>query len=275
MRLVELRLTQISRHVAVILRRRKGDYPALLRDNPMSRYLTPPKICFLVLITLYTDTMVPTSASIPVLSFIVTHLLSAQSFMSHTTRIPAITIDRFQKATMTHASGIPGRTLWDLFLKKLWGINSFDALHVFFDALSSLLVKTKEDLQKDAENNVVSGSDRMLFSRTSPFGAFIRRAQLEFTRLQFHDGITLWKSLIVYREPTLSMWRRRNPTAGDTTFDVNLMQDNLGYDHRLTQIMYCELQSESRSDASFSTDDLEKLLEFLVSRMQSTGQFFH
>ena len=237
----------------------------------MSRYLTPSKIGFLALISLYTDSVVPTSATIPVLSFIVSHLLPGKNSLPDTDRAHTVSIGEFQGATIAYASGIPGRTVWDLLLKKLWEVNSFDALHVFFDALSALLVKTRECLQKDAENGVPQNVDRMLLSRTSPFGAFIRRAQLEFTRLQFHDGIALWKSFVVYREPTLPMWRRRNPTAGQTSFDSNLTEDHLGFNNRLSQIMYGDLEDEGRKKAGVSTDDVEKLLEFQVDQMQSTG----
>ena len=241
----------------------------------MARYLTPSKIGLLALVSLYTDAVVPTAATIPILSFLVTHLLASDTSKpvngtSESGRNFAVVIEDFQKATITHASGIPGRTLWDLFLKKLWEINSLDALHVFFDTLSLLLVKTREELLKDAENGVTQATDMVLLSRTSPLGAFVRRAQLEFTRLQFHDRITLWKGFVTYREPTLGMWRRRNPAAGKTSFDANLQEDNLFMMGRLIDVVYGDLADEGRQEAGVSTDDVEKILEFQVNEMQST-----
>lgn len=241
----------------------------------MARYLTPSKIGLLALVALYTDSVVPTAATIPLLSFLVTHLLPSDAQKplkrSHEpARKFAVVIDDFQRATITHASGIPGRTLWDLFLKKLWEINSLDALHVFFEALSLLLAKGREELQKDAEHGIVHATDSVLLSRTSPLGAFVRRAQLEFTRLQFHDRTTLWKAFVTYREPTLGMWKRRNPAAGKTSFDINLQEDNLLMMGRMIDVVYGDLADEERQAAEVSTDDVEKVLEFQVNEMQST-----
>ncbi|MCJ1367712.1 Anaphase-promoting complex subunit 5 [Acarospora aff. strigata] len=242
----------------------------------MSRYLTPSKIGLLALISGYTDSVVPTASTIPILSFIVSLILplnaaGATKELNRLDQKVIISIDDFQKATITHASGVPGRTVWDLLLIRLWEINSFDALHVFFDNLSSLLVKTREEQQRDIENGVSLPIDRMLLSRTSPLGTFVRRAQLEFTRLQFHDTTVLWKSFITYREPTLPTWKRRNAAAGKTTFDVNLQGNSLSWEDRLTDILYGDLQQSGTQEGSISTDDVERLLEFQVDEMQKMG----
>ncbi len=242
----------------------------------MSRYLTPSKLGLLALISLYTASVVPTASTIPILSFIVSHLLPLNSPSTPDGSKPVdrkfiISIIDFQNATITHASGIPGRTVWDLLLKRLWEINSFDALHVFFDNLSSLLVKTREEQQKDAENGTPPAVDRMLLSRTSPLGTFVRRAQLEFIRLQLNDTMVLWKSFITYREPTLPMWKKRNAAACKTSFDVNLRGSGLGWEDGLTEVVYGDLQESRVQEGSVSTDDVEKLLEFQVDEMQSSS----
>lgn len=241
----------------------------------MSRYLTPSKIGLLALISLYTDSVVPTASTIPILSFVVSQLLPLNSANPPDGPGPGnrqfiISIEDFQNATITHASGIPGRTMWDLFLKKLWEINCFDALHLFFDTLSSLLVKTREEQQKDAENGIPPVIDRMVLSRTSPLGTFVRRAQVEFVRLQLNDTMVLWKSFITYREPTLSMWKKRNAAAGKTSFDVNLQGSGLCWGDGLTEVVYGDLQETGGQEGSISTDDVEKLLEFQVDGMQSS-----
>lgn len=245
----------------------------------MSRYLTPSKVGLLALIALYTESVVPSAATLPVLSFLVSHILPAKSSAARNDDAlrsynVALAINDFQRATIGHVSGIPGRTIWDLLLNKLWKINSFDALHVFFDNLSSLLQKTLEEQQKDSENGVhpVPRSNIMLLSRHSPLGAFVRRAQLEFSRLQFHDGITLWKSFVAYRTPTLQQWKKRNQTAGNTSFDANLQEDHLDLEDRLTEVVYGALELESQQGSNVSTDDVEKLLDFQVDHMQSTGK---
>lgn len=240
----------------------------------MSRYLTPSKIGLLALISLYAENVVPTVASIPVLSFVVAHLLPATSLghlssNSSTEHSFSITIEDFQRATITHASGIPGRTIWDLVLKKLWEINSLDALHVIFDSLTSISQKPREELQGEVKNSGSPEQHRGSFSRTSLLGTFVRRAQLEFTRLQLHDGVLLWKSFVTYREPTLPMWRRRNPSAGNTSFDANLIGGHFGLGHKMVTLLYGDLADENHKEARISTTDVEKLLEFQIYQMQS------
>lgn len=240
----------------------------------MSRYLTPSKISLLALISLYADSVVPATASIPILSFIVSHLLPVE-FLSSKDGIHSpdqnfvVTIECLQKATITHPSEIPGRTVWDLLLKKLWEIDSFDALHVFFDSLSLLLERKRNEAHFDAHESGVANSKRMLLSRSSPFGVFVRRSQLEFTRLQFHDGIVLWKGFILYRNPTLVLWRKRNPRASKMSFDTNLQGSHSDSDDRLLEIVYGGSSNDLRGDANVSTDDVEKLLEYQIARMQS------
>lgn len=240
----------------------------------MSRYLTPSKIGLLALISLYTESVVPSAATIPVLSFIVSQLLPIEHMacvdtVSSFNHKFDLTVDTFQRATIGHASGIPGRTIWDLLLKKWWEINCLDGLHVFFGALSLLLAKTPQELQSAGEDAGSTNPKRLLLSRGSPLGAFTRRAQLEFTRLQFHDGIRLWKSFVIFRGPTMVMWKRRNPAVGKLSFDTNLEEDHFSLDDRLITLVYGDVTNEAPNEGSFSTDDIEKLLEYQVDQMQS------
>ena len=240
----------------------------------MSRYLTPSKIGLLALIALYTDGIVPSSATIPVLAFLVSQILPFHSAVTrdqHEISLHGFTVsvEQFRRATITLASAIPGRTLWDLLLGKLWNIHSHDALHVFFDDLPMLLERpTSEDTEQRLAKPPTQ-QKRMLLSRNSPLGTFVRRAQLEFTRLQFHDGIILWKSLILFREPTFALWKRRNPSPGINSLDCNLHEDAVHTNGRLSWILYGDLAGGSFQRYNDSTDDMENLLEYQVSRMQS------
>ena len=242
----------------------------------MSRYLTPSKIGLLALISLYTESVVPSAAIVPILSFLVSHLLPVTSNVSRPVsgtypQTSALVVDDFQRATINHVSGIPGRTIWDLFLQKIWRVDSFDALHVFFETLPLLLQKTPEERQKETEDGVDPDPNpsRVLLSRVSPLGTFVRRAQLEFTRLPFHDGVALWMSFVTYRASTLLQWKKRNPTAGNTSFDLNLGNDNLSWEDPLTDLVYGELESGPFRQASRSTEDIERLLDYQVDHMQS------
>lgn len=240
----------------------------------MSRYLTPSKIGLLALISLYVEPGVPSAAIIPVLSFLVSHILPVKSADSQNKsslqpRHVTLAIGEFEKATISCVSGTPGRTIWDLLLDRMWKLDSFDALHVFFYTLSSLLQKAPEEQQQVAGDEMRSTSNRIRLSRASPMGLFIRRSQLEFTRLQFHDGVTLWKSFIAYRASTFSQWKKRNQAAGHSSLDVNLKEEHIAFGDRLTDVVYGQIARGLEHDASISTEDVEKLLEYQIDRMQS------
>lgn len=239
----------------------------------MSRYLTPSRVALLALIRLYSDGLIPSSASIPILAFVISYILPLRlKSGQHEDIIPldafTVSIEKLQEATVIHHSAIPGRTVWDLLLKDLWGISSLDALHAFFDDLPLLLERSIDGSSGQQDEVDSTRPKRMLLSRNSPFGAFVRRSQLEFTRLQFHDGTNLWKKFIVYRGPTLAFWKRRNPGAGSHSFDCNLQHYPVDADGRLVGVVYGDLSHNIRQNANHSTDDMERLLDHQVDRMQ-------
>ena len=245
-------------------------------QRSMTRFLTPSKIALLASISLYAESLVPDEAIIPVLSFIAACLLPPstryhEKLLSNVdvSTDAVVTIDDFQRATLRHGSAIPGRTLWDLLLKKLWDINSLDSMHVFFDSLPLLLSKPRQEQYRDGSGSSMLFSKLLQISRKSLLGTFIRRAQLEFTRLQLHDGVMLWRSFITYRSSTLSTWRRRNPTIGKLSFDMNLVDVQLVDKEKLLAILYKGLENHKEVEAAMSTEDVEKLLEFQRDRMQS------
>ncbi|KAL8953974.1 MAG: hypothetical protein Q9222_000184 [Ikaeria aurantiellina] len=242
----------------------------------MSRYLTPSKIGLLLLINLYSSGVVPSSATVPILSFLVSYLLPSYSKCSQQEEDSweqrfDLSIDVLQKATITYPSAIPGRTVWDLLLNKLWSIDSLDALHAFFDKLPLLLEKGVGTSSEETDDDEDAQSDRILFSRNSPFGAFIRRAQLEYMRLQFYDETSLWKSLITYRNPTLAFWKRRNPSAGPYSFDSNLQAPSVDVDGRIFGLIYNDLSHQPKQSTNDSTHDMERLLEHQIAQMQRMG----
>jgi anaphase-promoting complex subunit 5 len=240
----------------------------------MSRYLTPSKIGLLCLVYIYTEGLVPTSSTIPVLSFFISHLLPLKPTESKpgntiSESIHIIPIEEFQKALIGHASAQPGRTVWDLLVNKLWSIDCNDSLHEFFENLSPLVAKTREEQAQERQSGKEPEEGRMLLSRTSPMGSFVRRAQLEFTRLQFHDAITLWKSFIAFRLPTRGAWARRNASATrEGIIDVNLQELEAETASALKAAVYGDLR-EPHKTGSISTNDVERLLEFQVGEMQS------
>lgn len=255
----------------------------------MSRFLTPAKIGLLALIELYADRAVPTSSIVDILSFITSHLIqgditgSASSGnhwrTAETTVSLVISITEFEKVLGPYhaASGIPGRSLWYVFLDKLWKISSLDALHMFFERRSLLLAKTKDELRRDAEMGIEPPSpETILLSRNSPFGAFIRRSQLEFTRLRFHDTLELWKDFVKYRQTTAGYYRKKTPSFQKLSFDNVLLEGETSWGEGvqgIASVAYGDmLRDDPSSTLPVSTDDIERLLEFQIEQMQSMSR---
>jgi anaphase-promoting complex subunit 5 len=240
----------------------------------MSRYLTPSKVALLSLISIYTEGVVPNSSAIHVLSFVVSYLspLGAGDAPSSSDSWPAqysVSIEDLEKALKVHPSSIPGRSIWDLFLRKIWSIDSCDALELFFTEISTTLAKTREERIRERDAGLAPESGGMRLARCSPLGAFVRRAQLEFTRLQFHDSVKLWKGFVKYRLPTYRAWARRNPSDEQAPVDINLLELGLDTSSHLAQVAYGNIEGNEEDDCYVSTKEVERLLEFQIGELQS------
>ncbi|KAF2477277.1 anaphase-promoting complex protein [Lindgomyces ingoldianus] len=241
-----------------------------------SRYLTPQKISLLVLVKLYCNSVLPSSATIPILSFILSHSippLPSHARARHTSGYQdySISIRAFEDVLQGQPSSMPGRTLLDVFLKQMWELNSFDALHNLFNHLGCLLARTRED----SEQNGGAGdeedlSDHIVLSKSSPLGTIVRRARLEFTRLQFDDSIKLWSAFIMYRAPT-AQWTKRIAGLASSGIDINAVDMELGPGDPLYEVAYGHLEDEDSTEENLSIDDLNRLLEFQLDQLQRLG----
>lgn len=236
----------------------------------MARYLNPPKICILVLITLYCDDYVPKDAAIPILSFIVASVHRADSSKSNAS-LPwssSMTIVDLEKILSCHHSKVTGRTLFQAFLNRLWSIDCLHALHEFFAELSTYLRTTQHDGRKmpDADQK---DSTRTLLSLVSPMGVFVRKSQVEFTRLQFDDSVKLWTALVRFRRPVESVWRRMHPSAPSDIPDVNILTVDEHFRSHLLDAVYGSIPEDDTERDTLSADEVERMLEFQLERLQS------
>lgn len=246
----------------------------------MSRFLMPSDIGLLVLVELYTEGAVPGDGIIPILSFLASHTGTDinkglpgphglwQKAQDDIDLVRSIKTFESLLLPFSAAVGLPGRRLWDLFLSKLWAIDSLDALHEFFDSRSSLLA-TKEDIEHMVDPEQGAQTSRVPLLPISPLALFVRRAQLEFNRLQFSDTSNLWKELIVYRQSTASAWMRRNPSSSPVRFDkvLDICEQDWGAGAAsIETIAYGDLSS---SCPPVSAHFLDRLIEFQVAQMQS------
>ncbi len=254
----------------------------------MNRFLVPSKIGLLALIELYTEGIVPTEATIPLLSFILEQLLPASlksclpSLKSDKNAVPFIPdLEAFEAMLATYSTPTalphvrPTILLWDLLLQKLWNIDSVHALHEFFASRSHLLAKTNEELKKsEALDGGYDASDIMFpLSRTSPLGGFVRRAKIEFDRLRFDDAIALWTAFVRWRQGSSRYWSQRVGVQKGRFADNVLYEGELDWGpetaETLELIAYDGSGMEDPEGGNVCTKDIQKLLEFQVEQMQS------
>lgn len=235
------------------------------------RYLTAQKISLLILTRLYCSSILPTSATIPILSFILSSSLAPTSSSARAPRpLPTdqdrgtFSIDVFEDVLQAHASNVPGRTVLDLFLKHMWEMNTFDALHALFDNILELINTSQSSSQSE------DAPEHISLSKTSPLGIFVRRAHLEFSRLQFDDSMKLWLSFIKYRAPT-AQWTRRLAGLASSGVDAVVSEMGLGPGHDIYGITYGHLHDEESGGDITSLDDLDGILEFQLNRLQKFG----
>jgi anaphase-promoting complex subunit 5 len=242
----------------------------------MSRYLTPAKISLLLVTLFHAEDVIPTKESIAVFAFLLSNIVPASK--PATELEPSIDLDHalpissFEAALAPLASARPGRTLYDLLVKRLWALDCSHALDHFITSLPNLLSKSREQILHERETGEELDQPFGRILRTSPLGAFIRRCHLEYTRLQFQDAITLWQDFVSYRMPTRPAFEKKNRADGTDSLDSNFKDLSLDLSHPLAQIMYGRLaEDEEKHHGAYSMYDVEKLMEFQVSELQRLG----
>ena len=106
----------------------------------MSRYLTPSKICLVVLVDIYRTAEVPAGNTIAVLSFISSHIIRRSednpvAAVNDGTPLTAPSLADFEHVLSPLPCKRPGRSLYDLFLQRLWAFKSFEQLPDFVEAV--------------------------------------------------------------------------------------------------------------------------------------------
>lgn len=243
----------------------------------MTRFLTPSKIGLVALIHVYCDSVVPASSVIDVLSFILADLSPVSGDRAvnrgvEGTRLPLLSASDFAGEALAQPSCIPGRTIYDLFVKKLWEIDSLDALHVLIQTSDDLFLPPAERQDEEDEAGNVSTQDpdnnKIVLSRTSPLGLYIRRVQLEFTRLQFSDVIKLWLAFVQFKQPTLPSLERVARGSFSENQDRALQELDLGSQNELLKSAFDRAGEENGVDTLISVSDVERILEFQTDRLQ-------
>lgn len=103
----------------------------------MSRYLSPAKICLVILIDLYRANEAPPSNGINLLSFISSHILRRHADTPSSDSKPHSirSLKDFESLLVPITSNFPGRSLYDVFLRHLWQLQSIEQLEDVFQVV--------------------------------------------------------------------------------------------------------------------------------------------
>jgi anaphase-promoting complex subunit 5 len=233
----------------------------------MSRFLTPSKICILLLVQLYRDGSVPSKSTIPLLSFISKHTIHRSPLnTSNQTPLTPPSIEGFEALLGSHQSAVPGRSLYHLFADHLWAIHDFVTFTAFLQDQTSVTASLQEQTE--------SSKAKFACSPTSPIGQFARRCYLESVRLQFSDAYQLWEDLVVFRESTKDNYVERNPRSPYASYypdaaSANLLQPDQ-FDASVILLDRMNKQ-DGRPAVPSSLDDVEKVMHFQLGQLQKFG----
>ena len=237
---------------------RRDDGSSRLLKLKMPRYLTPAKICLLLLIDLYVADEIPSGSKLDVLSFVASQV-NAPSDNDHDSIEERIHLASsgfaiFGEKLSQWQSGIPGRSVYDILLQRVWKLDELDSLHNLFQQLGELINPPESDAEEQTVAKV---------SRASPLGQYIRRCVVEFTRLQFADSQALWNAFAIYRAPSYEAWASRNPEAAQKRDDERPAWARSTFADGAD---ICKHQP-----AYASTDDSDTILSFSIYQLQKLG----
>lgn len=208
------------------------------------KYLTPHKIALLVLVELYCNFLLPPKHTISVLTLVMEHLDPSCGTPS--------TLKHLRSFTSDKPSHLPGRSIYDMILKRLWDLQSLDDLVSFFASIPGLISRR--------QSPPTIGRRLLLLSPSSFLGSFVRKCVVEFNNLPLDDVIKLWRGLVSYRSISVPKWLQKNTEK--IVFGSNMALQKSSSDEETFE----KVQDDFEECLSIS--DIERLFEFHVSKMQ-------
>lgn len=219
----------------------------------MPRYLTPSRICFVILIELYLSDGTGADARTNLLKFIANNIdIATADDEESLPSLPSNDISIFTPLSQW-LSSMPGRNIYDVFLQRIWDLDNLDSLHVLLDRLQGILAP--------AVTSATPAPYRL--SRASPLGQCIRKAAVEFTRLTFAETCALWQVFSIFRAPTFETWAQRNPDAAKHL----VANDSQPWEN----VPHLPLTGLEPGSLSVSDDDIDNLITFSIQRLQRQG----
>ncbi|KAM0718071.1 hypothetical protein Q7P37_006403 [Cladosporium fusiforme] len=225
----------------------------------MARYLTPAKICTLILVESYLQNREDPESDVKLLEIITEQLIentgnTSCSRESHSKTSVENIAGPPQDASNLAAplssipSNFPGRTHYDDFVQTAWTVADLDQLHRLFDRAFAILTPENPEERK--------------VTPASPIGHFIRRCNVEWTRLRFADSLALLNAYKSYIATTWSSWARTQPEAAKSYVSRDTGQDSV------------PLPVPAASSATapmISNDDIDIALSISIHTLQKRG----
>lgn len=212
----------------------------------MARYLTPAKICTLIVVESYLQTRDDPDADAKLLDLITQQLFPITDSVKSVG--PPEDAASFAAPLNDIPDNFPGRTRYDSFAHAAWSTADLDQLHLLFDRIYTIL--TPED------------PDERKITPASPIGHFIRRCNVEWTRLRFADSLALLNAYKSYIASTWETWARTQPEAASMHASKDSNRDS---------VPGALSSASSTSAPAISSDDIDLALGASIHSLQKLG----
>jgi len=222
---------------------------------------------------MYCDSLTPSEATLPILSFIAKRVINNTTSPSgQSTSESDIDLSFALKDFENLLSSLPasndGIPLLEWYNMFLWNARSIDAFFMIFEDLEDLFAPT--DIIADSPSKRPRQrrlTPRITLSATSLLGIFIRRTKVEFERLQFVDVMELWNDFVAYRGEENFYMKKTDYDVHDT--QRSFEEIDFRSRGRIFDMIGNGTGPVSRKDERLSTVDVGHLLEFQIDGMQS------
>jgi anaphase-promoting complex subunit 5 len=215
-------------------------------NTAMARYLTPAKICTLIVVESYLQDRENPDSDAKLLHLIIRQLHPSSDHSS----IPGPPEDAltFAAPLVSIPSNFPGRTHYDDFVHSAWTTADLDQLRHLFDRIYAIL------MPEHAEERKVTPA--------SPIGHFIRRCNVEWTRLRFADSLALLNAYKSYIASTWDSWARTQPEAAHMYTSKVEVHDS---------VPGATSTASSIAAPIISSDDIDMALSTSIHSLQKLG----
>lgn len=220
----------------------------------MARYLTPAKICTLFVVESYLHLRKDPDVDAKLLDLITKHLVDGSTAEANSVPSgklvlgPPADASKFAAPLASIPSNIPGRTYYDIFVQTAWMVADLDQLHQLFDRVYAILTPENPEDRK--------------VTPASPIGHFIRRCNVEWTRLRFSDSLALLNAYKTYIAPTWDSWARTQPEAARAYASNENTEDS---------VPGAKSTASSAAAPLVSNDEIDVALSISIQSLQKRG----